>query len=245
MRTHRIPRAATAALLALGAAVQLVGAAPTEFAGRLIGPRGAAPPADAVIGRMWTWTTDSATPQGPSEITVDADGAFHGSIETYGRPVVLMAYADEHRLAGMIRVEPGATTGLELTLAPAARVTGRLDCAKLPSAVADVSVMWMSDRDRPVTSRSDKDGRFVAVLPEGAWRRWVYGRDLKSTTANVDLAAPTTEFGDVPVEASFIALNVGRKVSWKTTDARGVAADRARVEDFSGKWLFVEFWGFW
>ena len=47
-------------------------------------------------------------------------------------------------------------------------------------------------------------------------------------------------------EKGFFAVHKGRRLpAWKVTEARGLPLDKTAVESFRGKWLLVEFWGFW
>jgi len=56
---------------------------------------------------------------------------------------------------------------------------------------------------------------------------------------------PELDLKTIDVPATVIARHKGKAPpAWKVTDARGVKKD-VTLADFKGKWVLVEFWGFW
>ena len=53
------------------------------------------------------------------------------------------------------------------------------------------------------------------------------------------------DLGVVEFEATFLALHYGKPLpAWNVTDARRTTK-LAQLSDYRGKWVLVEFWGFW
>ena len=53
------------------------------------------------------------------------------------------------------------------------------------------------------------------------------------------------DMGVLEMEATFLAVHYGKPLPpWTVSDARG-ARTSTQIADFKGKWLLVEFWGFW
>jgi len=56
---------------------------------------------------------------------------------------------------------------------------------------------------------------------------------------------PDVAMGTIDMPATVIAKHVGKAPpEWNVTDARGVAKT-VKISDFKGKWVMIEFWGFW
>lgn len=238
--------AAAGVVAALGACCAAALAAPQPVSGRVLDQRGR--PVEGVrLSHYWSFTDGVGSPG--SAITADATGAFKAEVEFYGRPQALVAYSSDGSLAGMTIVKPDASTDLLITLEPSVSVTGTVTCSELDGDAGWVNSYWMPEQNvRPIMATA-KDGRISLQLPRHeSWNYWFYGSDVKSVSKDVKIPAhaPAFDLGEIDFKATFIALNVGRKVEdWTVTDARGVSIDAAQVADFKNKWLLVEFWGFW
>ena len=92
-----------------------------------------------------------------------------------------------------------------------------------------------------------REARFSLLLPEGSWSLDMYGSDIQgidrtvtSKKGSLDLDLGTVEF-----EATFLALHYGKPLpAWSVSDARGVT-DTVQLADYRGRWVLLEFWGFW
>ena len=55
----------------------------------------------------------------------------------------------------------------------------------------------------------------------------------------------TVDLGTTDLKPTIIAQHYGKAPpAWHVTDARGVDPE-ATLADFKGKWVLLEFWGFW
>jgi thiol-disulfide isomerase/thioredoxin len=143
-----------------------------------------------------------------------------------------------------------ADDGKELTvkLSPTARVTGNLECKELSRkpewANTYVSVEGFAGY---FTQDMGKMARFAFTLPAGKYTLHSYGTDVQNVTQPVTLGADRTEhdLGTVDMKASAIAKLKGKLApEWVIADARGAKAD-VKLSDYKGKWVFIDFWGFW
>ncbi len=88
---------------------------------------------------------------------------------------------------------------------------------------------------------------FEFVLPAGNYKLGSYGVDVIKVNQSVNLVGGESikDLGTIDMKASEIAKLRGKPLpDWVIADARGVKAD-VKVSDYRGKWLLVEFWGWW
>ena len=53
------------------------------------------------------------------------------------------------------------------------------------------------------------------------------------------------DLGTLDLTPTAITRSIGKRLPpWTVTDARGVAKT-VTLDDFRGKWVLLEFWGFW
>jgi hypothetical protein len=92
-----------------------------------------------------------------------------------------------------------------------------------------------------------QEADFSFLLPAGKYKLWGYGADIKDVRRDLTLVAdkPELDLQTLNVPATEIAQHKGKiPPPWHVTDARGVKKD-LNLADFKGKWVLVEFWGFW
>ncbi|GEM_PF-5005578 len=242
-RTH----CATAGLIALMAMTMAMPAAaePQRVSGKIVDEHGQ-PVANAQLANFWTWSNGQAEPY--MELKVDAEGRFDGKLEFYDRTTAIVAYADNFRLAGLAVVQPDASEDVVVQLGESVPVEVRVDCPDLGGDAGWVNSYWMLGDTRPIMATAE-DGRVQIRLPRAeGWKCWIYGQNVKSVTKEIALNGKqnSIDFGTIDLAATYIAKHVGRVVDeWNVTDARGVPVDAAQIKDFKGKWVLVEFWGFW
>ena len=92
-----------------------------------------------------------------------------------------------------------------------------------------------------------QEAKFDVLVPPGTYQFWGYGTDVadlnKEITAKAD--TPDLDLGILDMPATIIARHKGKAPpQWNVTDARGVEKD-VKLADFKGKWVLMEFWGFW
>lgn len=207
------------------------------------------PVRDCEIGTNWMWLNGGAATFDEFEFD-EAKGVFTGDIDFYNRDQPMVAYSTDRRQAGFAVVSPDDAQNVTITLEPSIHVTGKITCSQLGQDMGDVTVYWMTTgpRFRPIMSQVRNNKLDVRLPRMESWNYWFYGRNVKSISKVVefDEGTSTLELGTIDMEATFIALNVGRKVEdWNVTDARGLPMDKVQISDHKGKWVLAEFWGFW
>jgi hypothetical protein len=149
----------------------------------------------------------------------------------------------------MARLGPEGTKGqVLLSLTPAFRVRGRFTCKAL-GGKPEWTMVYVStfDGKTRVAQCDSTDAEFSLLLPDGAWSLYMYGTDIRSVDRVVEprKGKLDLDLGAVEMEATFLALHYGKPLPpWTVSDARG-AKPSVQLSDYRGKWVLVEFWGFW
>jgi len=217
------------------------------------------PVSGASVGSFWA---SMGGTQGPfaGTATTDAEGRFRARLELYGNPepFILLAF-DATRARGALGVwNPNAPALLELELQPTTRVHGRFAFAetKATPSWTNVYITYaLSEnvdgvprtRDERILSWGSKDATFDFRLPPGTYWFDGYGADSLNVKKELRLAPNQAELdlGVLELPQTILARHLGKPAfPWTLSDARGLAKD-TKLADFRGKWVVLEFWGYW
>jgi len=215
-----------------------------EVSGKVV-DRAGKPVAGADVADFYAFDGEGAYPFRGA--TTAADGTFRITVQPYGRPFALLAYDPERKRTAMARLEPeGSKEPLVLTLGPVLRVRGRFTCKAL-GGKPEWTMVYVYDGKVRVGQCDSTAAEFTLLLPEGSWDLNMYGTDVKDIDRTI---APKKgkldlDLGAVEMEATFLAMHYGKPLPpWSVSDGRG-ASPSTQIADYKGKWLLVEFWGFW
>jgi len=185
----------------------------------------------------------------------DETGRFRGNVEIYDstKALALLALDGERKQAAIATWTPGDKTELEIQLEPAVRVTGSYRTTG--GAVPGWSMTYMTvageSNGKPTTHRiaqsQSAGGRFELSLPPGRYQLEGYGAETQRVTIDLELRAeePERDLGVIELPQTVIALNKGKPAPpLHVTDARGLDKD-FELADLRGKWVLIEFWGYW
>ena len=183
------------------------------------------------------------------EVLTDAQGRFRGGFRDWQRDRFPLAMFSSDGSWGAVLDWPKAEvpSPIEVRLQRTARVHARLSSKDLGlEAVSAIAYL-----NSPAGSRL---GQFAAEktidlrLPPGAYSLYLYGVDLamKTWPVTVPVDREDVDLGALDLPAEYFALQRGKPLpEWHVTASRGVPLEKSRIADFRGKWLLVEFWGFW
>jgi hypothetical protein len=177
----------------------------------------------------------------------DKEGRFSLTTTFYGRGRGLLAL-DFDRKSGALLVleEKDAAKPVELKLVPLVHVHGSFFCKELAKKPTWTMVYMMNGPARFLGCSSD-EASFSFHLPPGEYQFWGYGTDIQDLKRKITLSAdkPDYDMGTLDVPATIIARHKGKAPpAWHVTDARGVKKE-VKISDFKGKWVLLEFWGYW
>ncbi len=194
------------------------------------------------------WTSRASSMQGHESVKSDQDGRFSLKVPDYGRGVAVLAVDKDRKTGGILAVEKGsAANDVTVTLGPLVRVKGNFFSKELNRKPTWTNVYIMTPDGSRFLGCDSQEATFSFLLPPGKYSFWGYGADIKSVKEDLVVPADKAELDmqtlDVP--ATVIARHKGKTPpAWHVTDARGVKKD-VTLADFKGKWVLVEFWGFW
>jgi hypothetical protein len=182
-------------------------------------------------------------------VMTDRDGAFTVKLLLHDREGALLAMDRGQKLGGLVVVKAkGPVEPVTITLGPLIRVHGSFFCTDLGQRPSwtNVYISLLPGNIRLFMNDS-QEAKFDVLLPPGRYQFRAYGTDMadlnKEITAEAD--TPDLDLSVLDIPATIIAKHKGKAPpQWKVTDARGVGKD-VKLADFKGKWVLMEFWGFW
>jgi hypothetical protein len=240
------PSLAFALIVCFAAAASARAADSVKIEGRVVTNDGRA----SVGARVSTgWYVKKGVMEPDQPAVTDADGRFRMSLQFYAKPIALIAIDRAGKSGGMAVVEAAsAAKPVSIKLEPLVHIHGRFFCKETGQRPpwTNVYMMHLPTKVRVLACDSEL-AEFSFVLPPGEYRFWGYGTNIKNHYQNLTLssAQPEVELGTIDVPATVIGKHIGKAPpAWKVTDARGLKKD-VRLEDFKGKWVLLEFWGFW
>ncbi len=188
------------------------------------------------------------TPAKMAGVTDDS-GKTVLQVDDYNESRPVLVLSADRALGGIVGVSK-TNDGKVVTarLGPTVRVKGRLGCQELNLKPEWANTIVTADGFGVYFAQdTSKSAEFEFVLPAGKYALSSYGTDVEDTRQTVTLAIDRSEYnlGTMDMKASPIAKLKGKTPpGWAITDARGVKAD-VKLSDYKGKWVYVEFWGFW
>jgi hypothetical protein len=210
--------------------------------GRVVDPAGK-PAAGIEVATLWNAADDRMVPY--KGVTTDAEGRFTLKAH-YGMEVVL-ALDKERKTGGFVPLgAKAAGKPVEIKLGPLVHVHGKFFCKDLNKRPTWTNVYLWSGPARPTWCIS-QEAKFSFRLPPGTYKFDGYGTDVQGVKKDITLTAdkPDLDLGTLDLPATVIAKHVGKAPpAWHVTDARGLKKG-AQLADFKGKWVLIEFWGFW
>jgi hypothetical protein len=241
MKVHRW---IAAVLVGLLAAMAARAQEEVQVTGRVVDATGK-PVGSADVASFWM--ADNGKMQPYQGVATKADGTFTLTFLSYGQPQGLLALDKDRKRGGLAIVEAKpADKPLEIKMAPLVHVHGKFSCKELGKPPEWTNVYIMRERTRFLQCAS-KEASFSFSLPSGTYQFWGYGSDIQDHKRDITLEAdkPELDLKTIDMAATILARHKGKAPPvWHVTDARGVKKE-VKLADFKGKWVFVEFWGYW
>jgi len=189
------------------------------------------------------------TPVSDRGAATDENGKAMLQVDDWNEKRPVLVLSADRKFGGVVGVSK-ADDGREVTatLGPTVRVKGELNCTELKSKPKWANTMMTADGFRAhVVQHITESAEFEFILPAGKYGLRSYGTDVLDIRQTITLAADTPEFdvGTLDLKASPIAKLKGKPApGLDITAARGVKP-QVKLADYKGKWLYLEFWGFW
>ncbi|HEY1860409.1 MAG TPA: hypothetical protein VGG61_08650 [Gemmataceae bacterium] len=207
------------------------------------------PVAKADVALFWNVKDRAMSPAAEKPLVSDADGKAVLRVDDWNEKRPVLVLSADRTLGGIVGVSK-ADDGKDVTVAlePTVRVKGKLECKELNTKPEWANTTVTVDGFRAYfTQNITKSAELEFVLPPGKYTLGTYGSDVENIKQTVTLTAARSEYdlGMIDLKASPIAKLKGKTPpDWSIADARGVNPD-VKLSDCKGKWVYVEFWGFW
>lgn len=106
--------------------------------------------------------------------------------------------------------------------------------------------VYLEANGKVVAECSAGDGKFDFLVPPGEYRLEAYGSQLVRRSVNVSIHPNQSEFTVDPIalKPSAIALLKG-KIAPEFAEVAGWSGEPIRLSDLRGKYVLVDFWGYW
>ena len=177
-------------------------------------------------------------------LKADAGGHFAGKITPYKLPMVYLAMDKERNLGARVTLtEESVAKPLRVVLEPLAELSYRIQIENGYEPASLAASMGVSDPATVVLLSYDT-GPYK--LPAGEYELKFGGNEIAAWRRPVKIrAGEKLDLGLFQLSLTPIAANVGRPaMPIDFAEARGVPAD-FNVSDLKGKWVLIEFWGYW
>src|SRR5262245_29246883 len=191
----------------------------------------------------------SMTPSDDKAAVTDESGKAALRVSDWNEKRAVLVLSADRKLGGVTGVSE-ADSGKEVlvTVGPTARVTGKLECTELNSKPRWANTMITPDAFRAqFAQHMGESAEFDFILPVGKYSLHSYGTDVEGVKKTITLTAeqPEYDLGTLDLKASPIAKLKGKpSPGWNITAARPLKSS-AKLQDYKGKWVYLEFWGFW
>ncbi len=217
----------------------------TKVTGRVVDAVGK-PVTGADVATYWYFPRGKMTPY-QGAIT-DNDGRLTLAVPFRGRKQVVLAQDKVRKTGGIIWLEDKPDgKPVEIKLAALVHVRGRTTCKELEPRPAYIALSILSESHRVLGIPAVTDASFSFHLPPGDYRLITHSPDCEPVVKTISLKPDVldVDLGTIDVPADFITKHKGKTLPpWHVTDARGVTKD-VKLSDFKGKWVLLEFWGYW
>ena len=215
--------------------------------GRIVDAAGQ-PVAGATAGTDWGFDR-RRPPYAYAGLEADDEGHFSGSIAAHGFPVTLEAYSEDGELAGFTRIEDAdGTRDVRIVLQPSVRLVGEVTRSGLEEPLTSAQLMVIVDGVARFNAVVWGGSAFEVRVPRGDLS-WTLYDDWFSMVKGEHALEPDeveVDIGRVDIPAAFLAKHVGKQLpEWTVSASRGVPLDESSLEAHRGKWLLIEFWGYW
>lgn len=195
----------------------------------------------------WYWNIQDGKMNAYKGASTKADGHFTATVPFHGRSQGLLALDKERKTGGLLVLdEKAAVKPVEIKLGPLVHVHGKFASKELDKPLKWTMVYMMSGPARFLGCSSEK-ASFAFDLPPGTYKFWGYGTDIQDLKKDITLSTDKADLdmGTIDMSATIIARHQGKAPpAWHVTDARGVKKE-VQISDFKGKWVLLEFWGYW
>ncbi|HEX6814011.1 MAG TPA: hypothetical protein VF384_20475 [Planctomycetota bacterium] len=217
-----------------------------EFHGTVVGADGK-PVANAPVDTYWAVVNGKLAPRAGTR--TDAEGRFKIRVATIPRrPHPLMATDGTVTLGAATALDAEKSdVDVTLRLVPMVPVRGEITSKDLGAPIEGCFVSISHEKAIIGLVGVNCGGKFSLQLPPGNYRLAYHAADCIAQKGTTSVAADAKELdlGTIDLAPTVLSQLHGKAPpAWNVSDARGVDKS-VQLADYKGKWVLLEFWGFW
>lgn len=217
-----------------------------EFHGTVVDAEGK-PVAGAPVDTYWTTVNGKLAPRAGTR--TDAEGRFKIRIQCIPkRPHPLMAVDATAAFGAVVVLDAESSdVAIPLQLVPMTPVRGEITAKNLGFPIENCFLSISYDKAILGLVGINCSGKFALQLPPGNYRMAYHASDCVAAkgTASVLPNAQEVDLGTIDLTPTVLSQVYGKvPPEWQVSDARGVDPS-AKLPDYLGKWVLLEFWGYW
>ncbi len=215
------------------------------------------PVENATVATGWNFGSGQVAPSEHGAVGTTGAGGTATLKVAATRPMGLIAFDAKRENAGRVWFDPKGPGTLSITLAPVVRVFAEVRIKDWNGAFPPGSLNFTMVGDetgvdgKKATSFAgwaQMAERTLLVLPAGDYAFFMFSPDTTSYSTKATLKLKPGErrtLDPIEVEMTLLTKSYGKPaLPIKVTDARGIAKP-FNLADYKGKWVVLEFWGFW
>jgi thiol-disulfide isomerase/thioredoxin len=229
-------------LLATAALASSQGKAPSWLVSGVIVDEKGAPMPEAEIMRYFMFMNGKYV-TGVEGLKADSQGRFAGKITPYKLPMTYIALNKERTLgASVVLTEESVKSPVRVVLKPFGEVNFR---AKIEGGYVPVNMNTSIACDTGTTILLSYD-KGPYKVPEGSYQLKFGSLELRTCLVPFTVkSGQSVDVGDCPIELTPATRAIGKPaLPLDFVAARGVPQD-FKLSDLKGKWVLLEFWGYW
>jgi hypothetical protein len=217
-----------------------------EVRGKVVNMAGK-PQVGAELASFWgSGHGDKPGLQATNALKTDKRGAFRGKLQLYRLPATVMVFDKGRKLGARLTLtKENVGKPHTLVLRPLGKV--RLALTGDDGPLEHAGAVIIDEIGKSQVGYASTTGPLDLALPAGEYTlHLMSGIDVKGTSRKVTLTSgATANLGTAKLEKTPYAKAYGKPALPLTIgEARGVPAS-FKLEDLKGKWVLLEFWGFW
>jgi hypothetical protein len=177
-------------------------------------------------------------------IKTDVEGRFSKKIKVNMPALSFFAADPTHKQGGFTLVKQENMGAFEIKIEPLRELRFKIETPALegePPFIAGI----VARKEGGMAWLENIGADNKVMVPAGNYDIMFYSPELKGGQAKADLTAGNADAGTVKMELSVLASLYGKKPpELKVVEGRGVDP-KFTLDQYRGKWVILEFWGFW
>jgi hypothetical protein len=199
------------------------------------------------VATLWHMGSKTMEPmEWAAKAVTDNKGLANLTIK--GQYAAILAYDKSMTMGGQTAVDATKTSRVKLQLAPLATLKTTVDVERGEGIEPPMwSLMALGDGFGTSAMYGEVDGAKTQLrLPAGKYGLGIFSMETNSFDKNIELKpGQVLDIGTIKLELTALAKSYGKEAPpIKVTEARGM--DKPfNLAEYKGKWVVLEFWGFW